>query len=182
VKQILRHSGNSSFNCEPLSLLWGNITLVLLRNILNKRVFVIFVPKIKPLLIIPIWSFFYSLSMRSCIKVPVSFAMYEYVYLSVPLYVAIRLTAELCSLFANVSVRIWTTTFLMCVVASRIWGSLRGDYEEFNFFIYLNCRMVFAWWQWYYNKTQHTNNTPHSTKYSTQNYTNNKGIQFFLFI
>jgi phosphoribosyl-AMP cyclohydrolase len=30
-------------------------------------------------------------------------------------------------------------------------------------------------WQWYYNKTQHTNNTPHSkTKYSTQTYTSNK--------
>jgi hypothetical protein len=27
----------------------------------------------------------------------------------------------------------------------------------------------------YYNKTQHTNNTPHSKKHSTQNYTNNKG-------
>jgi hypothetical protein len=27
----------------------------------------------------------------------------------------------------------------------------------------------------YYNKTQHTNNTPHSNKYSTQIYTNNKG-------
>jgi hypothetical protein len=27
----------------------------------------------------------------------------------------------------------------------------------------------------YYNKTQHTNNTPHSNKHSTQNYTNNKG-------
>jgi hypothetical protein len=26
----------------------------------------------------------------------------------------------------------------------------------------------------YYNKTQHTNNTPHSNKHSTQNYTNNK--------
>jgi hypothetical protein len=27
----------------------------------------------------------------------------------------------------------------------------------------------------YYNKTQHTNNTPHSIKHSTQSYTNNKG-------
>jgi hypothetical protein len=27
----------------------------------------------------------------------------------------------------------------------------------------------------YYNKTQHTNNTPHSNKHSTQNYINNKG-------
>jgi hypothetical protein len=27
----------------------------------------------------------------------------------------------------------------------------------------------------YYNKTQHTNNTPHPNKHSTQNDTNNKG-------
>jgi hypothetical protein len=27
----------------------------------------------------------------------------------------------------------------------------------------------------HYNKTQHTNNTPHSNKHSTQNYKNNKG-------
>jgi hypothetical protein len=27
----------------------------------------------------------------------------------------------------------------------------------------------------YYNKTKHTNNTPHSNKHSTQNYTYNKG-------
>jgi hypothetical protein len=41
--------------------------------------------------------------------------------------------------------------------------------------IYFNCKYVFTRWQWYYNKTQHTNNTPHSNKHSTQNYTNNKG-------
>jgi hypothetical protein len=40
--------------------------------------------------------------------------------------------------------------------------------------IYFNCKWIFIWWQWYYNKTQHTNNTPRS-KHSTQNYTNNKG-------
>jgi hypothetical protein len=35
--------------------------------------------------------------------------------------------------------------------------------------------MGFTRWQWYYKTTQHTNNTPHSNKHSTQNYTNNKG-------
>jgi hypothetical protein len=36
--------------------------------------------------------------------------------------------------------------------------------------------MGFYPWQWYYNKTQHTNNTHHiQTKHSTQNYTYNKG-------
>jgi hypothetical protein len=29
--------------------------------------------------------------------------------------------------------------------------------------IYFNCKWVFTWWQWYYSKTQHTNNT-HDTK------------------
>jgi hypothetical protein len=37
---------------------------------------------------------------------------------------------------------------------------------------------IFTRWQWYYNKTQHTNNTSHKithhpqTKHFTQNYTN----------
>jgi hypothetical protein len=35
--------------------------------------------------------------------------------------------------------------------------------------------MVFYPEALYYNKKQHTNNTPHSNKHSTQNYTNNKG-------
>jgi hypothetical protein len=41
--------------------------------------------------------------------------------------------------------------------------------------------MGFTRWQWYYNKTQHTNNTSHEVthhaqrKHSTQNYTNSKG-------
>jgi hypothetical protein len=30
------------------------------------------------------------------------------------------------------------------------------------FFIYFNCKWVFTRWQWYYNKTQHTNNTHHT--------------------
>jgi hypothetical protein len=29
-------------------------------------------------------------------------------------------------------------------------------------FIYLNWKCVFTGWQWYYNKTQHTNNTHHT--------------------
>jgi hypothetical protein len=47
--------------------------------------------------------------------------------------------------------------------------------------IYLNCKWVSTRWHWYYNKTQHTNNTHHTithhtqTKHSTQNYTNNIG-------
>jgi hypothetical protein len=28
--------------------------------------------------------------------------------------------------------------------------------------VYLNCKWVFTRWQWYYNKTQHTNNTHHT--------------------
>jgi hypothetical protein len=28
--------------------------------------------------------------------------------------------------------------------------------------IYFNCKWVFTRWQWYYNKTQHTNNTHHT--------------------
>jgi hypothetical protein len=41
--------------------------------------------------------------------------------------------------------------------------------------------MGFTRWQWYYNKTQDTNNAHHKithhaqTKHSIQNYTNNKG-------
>jgi hypothetical protein len=34
--------------------------------------------------------------------------------------------------------------------------------------IHLNCKLVFTRWQWYYNKTQHINNTPHTNKHSTQ--------------
>jgi hypothetical protein len=30
--------------------------------------------------------------------------------------------------------------------------------------IYLNCKWDFPRWQWYYNRTQHTNNTPRSNK------------------
>jgi hypothetical protein len=41
--------------------------------------------------------------------------------------------------------------------------------------IYLNCKWVLYPVAVYYNETQHTNNTPHSNKHSTQNYTNNKG-------
>jgi hypothetical protein len=29
-------------------------------------------------------------------------------------------------------------------------------------YIYFNCKWVFTLWQWYYNKTQHTNNTHHT--------------------
>jgi hypothetical protein len=37
------------------------------------------------------------------------------------------------------------------------------------YYCYLNCRWVFARWQWYYSKTQHTNNAHHTqTKHSTQ--------------
>jgi hypothetical protein len=39
--------------------------------------------------------------------------------------------------------------------------------------IYFNCKCVFSRWQWYYNKTQHTNNTTIKQN-STQNYTHNK--------
>jgi hypothetical protein len=43
------------------------------------------------------------------------------------------------------------------------------------FIYYLNYKGVFTRWQWYYNKTQHTNNTHRTqTKHSIQNYTNNK--------
>jgi hypothetical protein len=40
-----------------------------------------------------------------------------------------------------------------------------GEYEEFIIIIviiYLNCKCVFIRWHWYYNKTQHTNNTHHT--------------------
>jgi hypothetical protein len=30
------------------------------------------------------------------------------------------------------------------------------------YYYYLNCKWVFNLWQWYYNKTQHTNNTHHT--------------------
>jgi hypothetical protein len=46
----------------------------------------------------------------------------------------------------------------------------------YYYYYYLNCKWVFTRWQWYYNKTQHKNNTHHTqTKHSTQNYTDNKG-------
>jgi hypothetical protein len=34
-------------------------------------------------------------------------------------------------------------------------------------FIYLNCKWVFTRWQWYYNKTQHTNTVTHITQNNT---------------
>jgi hypothetical protein len=36
-------------------------------------------------------------------------------------------------------------------------------YINIYLFIYFICKWVFTRWQWYYNKTQHTNNT-HPTK------------------
>jgi glycosidase len=38
---------------------------------------------------------------------------------------------------------------------------LTGAFQRRPFFIiiYFNFKWVFARWQWYYNKTQHTNNT-----------------------
>jgi uncharacterized protein YxeA len=48
-------------------------------------------------------------------------------------------------------------------------------------FIYLKCKWVFTRWQWYYNKTHHTNtyitqnNTTHSEKNRSQSYMINKG-------
>jgi glucan phosphoethanolaminetransferase (alkaline phosphatase superfamily) len=34
--------------------------------------------------------------------------------------------------------------------------------------IYFNCKWVFTRWQWYYNETQHTNNTQHKLNKITQ--------------
>jgi hypothetical protein len=38
--------------------------------------------------------------------------------------------------------------------------------NTFLIIVYFNCKWIFTWWQWYYNKTLHTNNT-HRTKQHT---------------
>jgi hypothetical protein len=40
--------------------------------------------------------------------------------------------------------------------------STNGEIGIIIIIIYLNCKWGFTWWQWYYNKTQHTNNTHHT--------------------
>jgi hypothetical protein len=42
------------------------------------------------------------------------------------------------------------------------WGSLLDTLILSIFYIYFNCKWVFTLWKWYYNKTQHTNNTHHT--------------------
>jgi amino acid permease len=36
-----------------------------------------------------------------------------------------------------------------------------------NIIIYFKCKWVFTLWRWYYNKTQHTNNTHHTKQHTT---------------
>jgi hypothetical protein len=58
------------------------------------------------------------------------------------------------------------------------WLRRASIYLFIYLFIYFNCKLGFTWWQWYYNKTQHTSHkvTQHpQTKHITQNYTNNEG-------
>jgi hypothetical protein len=43
---------------------------------------------------------------------------------------------------------------------SNLFNAFLNTYMIFD--IYFNCKWVFTRWQWYYNKTQHTNNTHHT--------------------
>jgi hypothetical protein len=50
----------------------------------------------------------------------------------------------------------------------------------FLFPIYFNCKWVFTCWQWYYIKTQHTNNTPRSNKTKHGKLHKLLEVQFFM--
>jgi hypothetical protein len=81
-------------------------------------------------------------------------------------------------------------TVLIIVKVPKLfwWGKEIGLYsaiyiKEQNYYYYylIELQMGFSWWQWYCNKTQHTNtyvaqnNTPRSNKTHHTRYTNNKG-------
>jgi hypothetical protein len=73
--------------------------------------------------------------------------------------------------------------FLTRLILEHVLSHNGKEYVIFYYYfiiiiiIYLNCKCVSKLWQWYYNKTQHTNThiTQNNTPHSTRSYTNNKG-------